>query len=269
MPRPCRSQRDESGRPADRNTTRGRPREHKDDREGLPARNSGWCSRWAAGQTVVEVRGFGAGSKTASHRRSPASGSAATGPWAALDHTAERALTETDGHRVDDLRVLAPSPTSIQSFAAVNSGAFDVPVEAEGKSITAWARAVKHGPDTPPRALKPDGGGRLRRRRRPADHAHPQPGRQGRPQPSRQGVRNEGAPGRPPTRCERPNARERSTTGRCAAPRSGGGELVCPHCSRTHPRSNRTSSSEVARPLALCRRICSRARRDESTCRRQ
>ena len=42
-----------------------------------------------------------------------------------------------------------PSATSIRSFAAANRGAFDVPVEAtnaEGKSITAWVRAVRHGP---------------------------------------------------------------------------------------------------------------------------
>lgn len=44
-----------------------------------------------------------------------------------------------------------PSATSIRSFATVNRGAFDIPVEAtndKGQSITAWVRAVRHGPSS-------------------------------------------------------------------------------------------------------------------------
>ncbi len=41
-----------------------------------------------------------------------------------------------------------PSATSIRSFADSNPGAFDIPIEAtngDGRSITAWVRAVRHG----------------------------------------------------------------------------------------------------------------------------
>lgn len=44
-------------------------------------------------------------------------------------------------------RLRMPSAASVRSFADVNRGAFDVPVEAtnaEGQTITAWVRAVRH-----------------------------------------------------------------------------------------------------------------------------
>ncbi len=75
------------------------------------------------------------------------------GDWT-TNHTPRRAdsgLRRT--HRIryssNGFSLRMPSAASIHRFAAINRGAFDIPVEAtnaEGRTVTAWVRTVQHQP---------------------------------------------------------------------------------------------------------------------------